>query len=102
MEDEAKQKGSEMTNAFSGRRSGSEAKSDFEPGRDGEVKTMKTLLRRAAASAMFLSMFVLCLAFAQGSRCYRGIGTQVYRFCQQCSPDSPQQHQPKLGLAKMS
>jgi hypothetical protein len=28
------------------------------------------MLRTAAAGAMFLSMFALCLAFAQGSRCY--------------------------------
>jgi hypothetical protein len=61
---------SEMTNAFSKRRSCSEAKSDFEPGGDGDVKTMRPLLRTAAAGAMFLSMFALCLAFAQGSRCY--------------------------------
>jgi hypothetical protein len=61
---------SEMTNAFSKRRSCREAKSDFEPGGDGDVKTMRPLLRTAAAGAMFLSMFALCLAFAQGSRCY--------------------------------
>jgi hypothetical protein len=61
---------SEMTNAFSKRRSCSEAKSDFEPEKDGNVKTMRPLPRTTAAGAIFLSMFVLCLAFAQGSRCY--------------------------------
>jgi len=59
-----------MTNAFSKRWSCSEAKSDSEPGGDGDVKTMRPLLRTAAAGAMFLSMFALCLTFAQGSRCY--------------------------------
>ena len=59
-----------MTNAFSKRRSRSEAKNDFKPGGNGDVKTMRPLLRTAAAGAMFLSMFALCLAFAQGSRCY--------------------------------
>jgi hypothetical protein len=67
---------SEMKNAFSTRLSCSEAKSDFEPGRDGGVKTMRPLLRTAAAGAMFLSMFALCLAFAQGSRCYAQVQAQ--------------------------
>jgi len=76
VEDEAKQKGSEMTSAFSKRRSCSEAKSYFEPGRNGDVKTMRPLLRTAEAGAMFLSMFALCLAFAQGSRCYAQVQAQ--------------------------
>jgi hypothetical protein len=61
---------SEFTSAFITRRSCSETRSDFEPERNGDVKTMRLLPRTAAAGAMFLSMFVLGLAFAQGSRCY--------------------------------
>jgi len=90
----SKRGASKMTNAFSKRRSCSEAKSDFEPGRDGDVKTMRPLLRTAAASAMFVSMLALCLAFVQGSRCYAQTPAQ---------PDAPAKvatlHEPAADVA---
>ena len=59
-----------MINAFNTRRSYGEANSDFEPERGRNVETMRRLLRKTATGVMFLAIFALCLAFAQGSRCY--------------------------------
>ena len=44
--------------------------SNFERPRDGDVKTMRLLLRTTAAGAMFFATFAFCLALAQGSLCY--------------------------------
>jgi hypothetical protein len=46
------------------------AKANFESERDGDMKIIRSLLRTTAAGAMFFVMFALCLAIAQGSRCY--------------------------------
>jgi hypothetical protein len=54
-----------MKNAFITRWLCSETRTDFEVERDGDVKTMRPLLRTTAAGAMFFVMFALCLAQAQ-------------------------------------
>ena len=51
-------------------RSSHAAKDEVGPERDGDVKTMRRLLRTTAAGAMFFATFALCLTLAQGSLCY--------------------------------